>query len=204
MEIRDILNKLENISESKNYVVEGWFSSKTEKGAEEINFNMFDDFKTLTNDFKHVKLKQKPDGNMDLNVTVDPQDKGKVARFFDELKLLKDTIQTERKNIQIVLDGLRRGQADEIAGRIPMTGLPRGGIWRAIRMTTAFNRASQRQKYTDIVNMVKEVDEGLKNLVRACDQIKNMVKADIMKKEELEETSDEAIARISEIYKDKK
>jgi hypothetical protein len=127
--------------------------------------------------FSYVKVSF--DGvELSLGLKTDTVQESKFA--LEEVKLLRKTIQTAKKEVKAQMSEIRQSQANRVANRGAM--IPGGGkVGTVLRFAVRSSRASQRG---DVSSQIKAIQDSvispLDQLLLGCDKFEIVLKKEIL------------------------
>jgi len=127
--------------------------------------------------FSHVKVSF--DGvELSLGLKTDTVQESKFA--LEEVKLLRKTIQSVKKEVKAQMSELRQSQADRVANRGAM--IPGGGkVGTVLRFAVRSSRAAERGSVSSTIKRVQDsIINPLDQLLLGCDKFEIVLKKEIL------------------------
>lgn len=128
--------------------------------------------------FSYVTVSFNGVDNLSMGLKTDTIQESKFA--LEEVKLLRKTIQTLKKEVKGQMSELRQAQADRVANRGAM--VPGGGkLGTALRFAVRSSRAAQRGNVSSTLKAVQDsVINPLDQMLLVCDKFEITLKKEII------------------------
>jgi hypothetical protein len=155
----------------------GFFTKKEAVTVEPQDAGVFQPIIDVGTVFSYVKVTC--DGKeTSLGLKTDTVQESKFA--LEEVKLLRKTIQSVKKEIKAQMSELRQSQADRVANRGAM--IPGGGkLGTALRFAVRSSRAAERGGVSTTLKAVQDtVINPLDQMLLGCDKFEIILKKEIL------------------------